>query len=142
MTEFMGQDYSIISIIANRTAEGENTKNKDLTPVPSPEYQHRGSKPAPHFLQNDLGPSFSSIFSGFAKYTDLTVYTHCGKPAALYHFTDLLAIDPQDLGSFVNGEKLWQFNPIVYHPATSDSIIDRKSRKVKWCSGTPTSPPP
>ena len=99
--------------------------------VMSPEYQHRGSKPASRFLQNDLGPSFSSIFDRFSNDADLTVYTHCGKFAALYHFANLLAIDPQDLGGFVNGEKFWQFNSIVYHVATSDSIIARKSRKVK-----------
>ena len=78
-----------------------------------------------------LGSSFSSIFSGFAKYTDLTVYTHCGKPAALYHFANLLAIGSQDLGGFVNRKSFRQLNPIVYHAATSDHMIGRKPRKVK-----------
>jgi len=66
------------------------------------EYQHRGSQPASHFLQMALGTSFASIFDRFSNDADLTVYTHRGKLAGLYHFANLLAIDPQDLGGFVN----------------------------------------
>jgi len=49
-----------------------------------------------------LGTSFASIFDRFSNDADLTVYTHRGKLAGLYHFANLLAIDPQDLGGFVN----------------------------------------